>query len=147
VILVKLKIVPVSDHWLIYQVDGNETVIGRIRITPNSTIFLLNDSEARLETRNLNDKIFYKISSKGIILKSFFYRKRSFTFLKWKTSDKLPEILKGYLKYSRIYLKYKNSKIATSLSIAKNAYILNIQSSPVFSPVVLLASFYPFLSN
>ena len=146
--LVKLKIVPISNHWLIYQeVAGSETVIGRIRITPNSTIFLLNDSEARLETRNMNDKIFYKITSNGTVLKSFYYRNRSFTFLKWKTSDEFPKILKGYLKYSRIYLTYKNGKIASSLSIAKKAYILNIQPSPVFPLVVLLASFFPFLSN
>ena len=146
--LVKLKIVPISNHWLIYQeVDGSETVIGRIRITPNSTIFLLNDSEARLETRNMGNKIFYKISSNGTVLKSFYYRNRSFSFLKWKTSDDFPKILKGYLKYSRIHLKYKNSKIATSLSVAKSAYILNIQSSPAFPPIILLASFFPFLSN
>ena len=145
---VKFKIVPISNHWIIYQeVDGSETAIGRIRITPNSTIFLLNDSEAQLETRKMGNKIFYKISSSGTVLKSFYYRNRSFSFLKWKTSDELPKILKGYLKYSRIYLKYKNSKIATSLSIAKNAYILNIQSSPDFPLVVLLASFFPFFSN
>ncbi|MHA1122035.1 MAG: hypothetical protein ACTSPC_04420, partial [Candidatus Heimdallarchaeota archaeon] len=112
-----------------------------------STIFLLNDSEAQLETRKMDNKIFYKISSNGTVLRSFYYRNRSFTFLKWKTSDEFPKILKGYLKYSRINLKYKNNKIATSMSIAKNAYILNIQSSPDFSLVVLLASFYPFLSN
>lgn len=146
--LVKLKIVPISNQWLIYQeVDGSETVIGRIRITPNSTIFLLNNSEARLETRNMGNKIFYKISSNGTVLKSFFYRNRSFSFLKWKTSDELPKILKGYLKYSRVYLKYKNSKIATSFPITKNAFILNIQSSSIFPQVVLLASFFPFLSN
>ncbi len=146
--LVKLKIVPISNQWLIYQeVDGSETVIGRIRITPNSTIFLLNDSEAQLETRKMANKIFCKISSNGTVLKSFYYRNRSFSFLKWKTNDEFPKILKGYLKYSRIYLKYKNNKIATSMSIAKNAYILNIQSSPDFPLVVLLASFYPFLSN
>jgi hypothetical protein len=133
---------------LIYQeVDGRETVIGRIRITPNSITFLLNDSEARLETRNMNDNIFYKISSNGTVLKSFYYRNRSFSFLKWKTSDEFPKILKCYVKYSRVYLTYKNSKIATSLPIAKKAYILNIQSSPAFPLVVLLASFFPFLSN
>lgn len=146
--LVKLKIVLVSNHWLIYQeVDGREKTIGRIRKTPNSTIFLLNDSRARLETRDMDDKILYKISSNGTVLKSFYAKNKTPSVLKWKTSEESPKILKCHSKYSRNYLTYNNSKIATSLLIANNAHILNVQSSTVFPPVVLLASFFPFLGN
>ncbi|MBK5113455.1 MAG: hypothetical protein KGD59_05895 [Candidatus Heimdallarchaeota archaeon] len=142
----KLKIVPVSNHWLIYQVDGNKTPIGRIRITPNSIIFLLNDSKARLETRVMDDRVFYKISSNGTVLKSFSFTTKNSRILKWKTIEESPKILKCYSKYSRAFLKYKDTKIAHTLPIAGNTHILNLQSSPDFSPIVLLASFFPFFN-
>ncbi|NHJ31292.1 MAG: hypothetical protein FK732_00375 [Asgard group archaeon] len=61
--------------------------------------------------------------------------------------DKTPKILKCYAKYSRNYLSYKDAKIATSLPIAENAHIIELYSSTDFSPVVLLASIFPFLSS
>ncbi|NHJ33166.1 MAG: hypothetical protein FK732_09905, partial [Asgard group archaeon] len=59
----KLKIVPVSNHWLVYQIDGKKAAIGRIRRTPNSIIFLLNDTKAQLDAREMDDKILFKITS------------------------------------------------------------------------------------
>jgi hypothetical protein len=144
---VKLKIVPVSNQWLIYQVDGNESAIGRIRITPNSIIFLLNDSKAQLKAKYLDDKVFFKISSNGTELKSVRFPDKNSSVLKWETTEQTPKILKCYSKYTRKYLKYKDKKIASTQTIAGNTHILNLQSSPDFSPIVLLASFYPLLIN
>ena len=144
-ISVKLKIVPVSNHWLIYQLDGNEAAIGRIRITPNSIIFLLNDAKAQLNAREMDDKIRFKITSNSSVLKSSYFKNKSNLFLKWKTSDETPKILKCYAKYNRNYLSYKDIKLATTLPIANKAHIMELHSSTDFPPVVLIASLFPFL--
>jgi hypothetical protein len=148
VISVKLKIVPVSNHWLIYQKNGKEsTAIGRIRRTPNSFVFLLSDKKARLEARKMEDKIIFKISSDGTVLRSTYLKDKNSLFLNWKTNHKVPKILKCYAKYSRNYLSFNDTKLATTLPISDNSHIIKLQTSTDFSPIVLLASLFPFIGN
>ena len=146
-ISVKLKIVPVSNHWLIYQKDSKKAAIGRIRITPNSIIFLLNETEARLEAREMGDKVLFKISSNGSVLKSSYFKNKSNVFLNWKTNEKIPKTLKCYAKYNQNYLTFNDAKLATSKPIANKTHIMELQPSSDFQPVVLLASLFPFIVN
>ena len=146
-ISVKLKIVPVSNQWLIYQKDGDQAAIGRIRATPNSIIFLLNDTKAQLDAREMDDKILFKITSNGTVLKSSYFKNRNNIFLKWQTSEQKPKLLKCFAKYSRNYLTYNDTKLATTIPVTDKTHIMEFQTSADFSPIVLLASLFPFIGN
>ncbi len=147
-ISVKIKIVPVSNHWLIYQITGNKAAIGRIRVTPNSIIFCFDDTKAQLKAREIGENILLKISSNSTILKSSYSKNREYFYLKWKTSEEKPKVLKCFVKYSRMYLTYNETELATTMTIGSNkAHIIELHSSSDFPPVVLLATLFPFIGD
>ncbi|MHA1212952.1 MAG: hypothetical protein ACTSSH_10870 [Candidatus Heimdallarchaeota archaeon] len=144
--MTRFKLTPLSNQWLLYQqISGKYKKVGKIKPQPNNiTLITVNDTHAGLKTKQMENQTIYHLTSAQMNLKGQFSSPGSRTILIWKLIPTNENILKVTTKNSRIVIHYKNSQIANVHSLS-NSKIVEIIDEISITPLIILASLYPFL--
>ncbi|MBD3189404.1 MAG: hypothetical protein GF308_02110 [Candidatus Heimdallarchaeota archaeon] len=142
----QLKILAVSDYWLIRTTEGEEELKGKVRYSraTNSALFTLADEKASLKIRRLDESLILSFYHESTRVKTILPNKRiSSRSIIWNIVGRENEGVKIVMKNHSQKIFYQNECIAKLKVISEKKAILDLFSLTALPPIILLGVLTP----